>query len=229
MNPFSGSTGHPAAVALLAAFLALGPGPAPAQSAAPADRKPAQPAPDRSDLSVFREGLASAMRDSAMGLANGKRHVATEALNRARHLANATAAAVGLDPRSGEVVGEARAAVRDGRSALQNGRPDETREILLSGAETLEKAQIGGDAAAVPPRSLAKAEGRTAINAKGETLGEFEGLEPAAGGPPAIRLSVGGFLGWGARSVTIPADTFLLGSHYVAVATQKTASDLKSE
>jgi hypothetical protein len=169
------------------------------------------------------------MRDSAMGLANDKRHVATEALNRARHLANAAATAIGLDPRSGEAFTRARTAVRDGRSALQNGRPDEAREILLAGAETLEKAPIAGNATTVPPQSLAQAEGRSAINAQGDTLGEFEGLEPAAGGPPAIRLSVGGFLGFGARSIALPADAFLIGSHYVAVATRTTASDLKSE
>jgi hypothetical protein len=37
------------------------------------------------------------------------------------------------------------------------------------------------------------------------------------------------FLGFGARSVTIPADALLLGSHSVAVAPQTRTSDLTSE
>ncbi len=169
---------------------------------------------------VVQRVLAAAMTQSAGALRARHRHVATRALDRARRLARFADTAWLAFP-ADTAFGAARRAVERARHGLQTGRPEEAADVLDAGARTLAGAALGDTR---PPRpdvgTVTRAAGRPVLGLQGEEIGEIEGFRGAGGGrspSDVVLVSVGGFLGLGARTVEVPADGVLLGRDYAMV------------
>ena len=75
--------------------------------------------------------------------------------------------------------------------------------------------------------SLDKATGRTVVNSRGATLGKLLGVGTGgAGAETHVRMATAACWHRCARA-TISTDAVLIGRHYVAVASDATAEDLR--
>lgn len=172
---------------------------------------------DLGGFTAVLHGLAAEMSAAAEHLRSaGERHRATEALDRALHLAEFGAHAYGLGLEGAEPFHNALAALREARHALQNGRPENSAEILDAAAQLLDEVEV---AAADRPPLVAHAEevtGLKVLNERGHHLGELEGFDEADGGPLAI-VTHGGFLWWGENRERLPAEALLGADNFVVL------------
>ncbi len=191
-----------------------------------ADRMQAPQSP-ANGVAQIREGLAAQMRMAASSLGAGHRLEATTALNRARHLASAAAEASTLAQSNKRAFRAAREGVERARHALQDGDPATAVARLAHTAADLDSS-AAGDHVKPTAVSLDEATGRTVVNSRGATLGKLLGVGTGgAGAETRVRIGHGGLLGIGARVATISTDAVLIGRHYVAVASDATAEDLR--
>ncbi len=192
-----------------------------------ADRMPA-PQPLTEGVAQIREGLAAQMRIAASGLEAGHRLEATTALNRARHLASAAAEASTLDQSNKRAFRAAREGVERARHAMQDGDPATAVARLAHTAADLDSSAAVDQRVKPTAVSLDEATGRTVVNSQGATLGKLLGVGTGgAGAETRVRIGHGGLLGIGARVATISTDAVLIGRHYVAIASDATAEDLR--
>lgn len=165
-------------------------------------------------------GLATQMRTAAHALEQGRRHVATDALNRARHLADASAFDDTLDPNRLGQLRDAYDSIERARHSLQNGDEDGAQEALNVGAQALDR--VDANARDPSPDGVraggltARARGLTALDAKGRILGTVVNVH-AEGDSIVVELRHGGFLGLGAQSTTVRVRGLLVGRHYAVV------------
>lgn len=180
---------------------------------------PAGPPADATHgFDAVRQGLAEAMTASAKALDAGQRHEATKAMDRALHLAEFATAAPALEGPSKRVFQDAHTAVKEGRHALQNGRPEDAARILADAGERLAGATLAPVSPAPPgAREPEDVEGLTMLNAQGHKLGELDGIESSPDGARLAVIGLGGFLGLGEKTVQVPLGHLLVSDAFVVL------------
>ena len=178
---------------------------------------PNAPLADLGGFAAVLHGLAEEMTAAAEHLqAEGERHRATEALDRALHLAEFGSHAYGLGPSGAEPFHRALDAIQAARHALQNGRPEDAAEILDSAGQALGQADLEAASPAPITEHAEEVIGLEVLNQHGHHLGELEGFEEAERGPMAI-VAHGGFLWWGENRESLPAESLLASEGFVVL------------
>lgn len=155
-------------------------------------------------------GLAEQLATAARALEEGRRHGATQALDRALHLAEfAEASASGT-----EAFRAALHVVKSARHELQMGRPEDAAQILAQGAAALEPLSDEISMKAVAATDLSEVEGLPILNVMGERLGEITGFTEVEGALFAA-VEHGNFIFFGGSTAPIPAERLYTGAGFV--------------